>query len=279
MTLGTLNISAVSPTGKSKAFSAELLAYVLAPGHWELGQSEAEHLRPVLFAYAATQDMSKAFTANLRLGEPAVLAAASGLKASFELPRSAGHRFDCHQKAGASLVLAYLPDLFSLKPGVLDTEELAFLCLPTAAWVRREAAILANDLGSEAEEAALAAHFVAHLDHRSPLPIPNDLQFHLSLYRAALATDWCHPTSGSLGAPSPFLHAGLESIGFHPRALACSVDHNRFRAFLSAQIAQSTSLLEVYLNGETRLPSPGWLLPDSSTSPSSDRVARELRTA
>ncbi len=222
---------------KSRSFSVELLAYVLANDLWELGSGGKERCnRPVLMAYAGTEQASRAFSANLQGGRPAVVGGPSGLSSRFEIPRSAGFRYETLSRQGATLTLAYLPSVFSFQPATSKTEEMAFLCLPPTWWVDEQAEAIRPALGGQAREAAIAAYFVAYLDQRSPLPIANDLGFHLKLYRAALAEPWCQQTSGSEWSPGDLFHFGLEQAGFET-AVLCRVDRPTFAQFLRTQTA------------------------------------------
>ena len=178
-------------------------------------------------AYAGTDQGSRAFSANLRGGRPAV-AAGSSLTTRFEVPRSAGFRFDKFTREGATLTLVYLPPVFSFQPATTDAEDIAFLCLPPTWWVDEQAKAIRQTWGEDAREAAIAAYFVAYLDQRSPLPIANDLGFHLKLYRAALEEPWCQTSFGSEWSPGTLFHLGLETVGFET-ALCCKVDHPDLR--------------------------------------------------
>ena len=102
-----------------------------------------------------------------------------------EVPKSAGFRYETFSREGATLTLAYLPAVFSFQPPSADAGNIAFLCLPPTWWVEEQAQAIRPSMGPDAREAAVAAYFVAYLDQRSPLPIANDLAFHLALYRAA----------------------------------------------------------------------------------------------
>jgi hypothetical protein len=118
-------------------------------------------------------------------------------------------------------------------------------------------------MGQDAHEAAVAAYFVAYLDQRSPLPIANDLDFHLALYRAAREEPWCQQSSGSEWSPGRLFHAGLEAVGFEP-ALYCNVDHTTFGEFLKTQTAlHLPSFQETTDHGTTRIHRPRRVLPDS----------------
>lgn len=249
---------------KSRSFSVELLAYVLANDLWELGSGAKERsYRPVFIAYAGTDQGSRAFSANLRCGRPAAVTGNSSLTTRFEVPRSAGFRYDTVSREGATLTLAYLPSVFSFQPATSDSEEIAFLCLPPTWWVDEQAQAIEKSVGHDAREAAIAAYFVAYLDQRSPLPIANDLGFHLKLYRAALKEPWCQTSSGSEWDPGRFFHLGLETIGFET-ALHCRVDHQTFAQFLTNQTAlHLPSEQETTDHGTPRIYRPRRVLPDS----------------
>jgi hypothetical protein len=249
--------------GKSRSFTVELLAYVLANDLWPLGAGakERQH-RPVLLAYAGTDQASRAFSANLRAGRPAVVQDRSSLTTKFEVPKSAGFRFEAVSRAGATLTLAYLPAVFSFQPPTTDSGSIAFLCLPPTWWVEREARSIATTMGGDAHEAAVAAYFVAYLDQRSPLPIANDLSFHLALYRAAREQPWCQQSSGSEWNPGRLFHIGFEAVGFEP-ALYCNVDPATFAEFLKAQTAlHLRSEKETLHHGTTPIRRSWRLLPD-----------------
>jgi len=245
---------------KSRSFSVELLAYILANGLWELGGGAKErHHRPVFMAYAGTDQGSRAFSANLRGGRPAVVAGGS---TRFEVPRSAGFRYETCSREGAMFTLAYLPAVFSFQPPTADSGNIAFLCLTPTWWIDEQVQVIGEAMGSDAREAAIAAYFVAFLDQRSPLPIANDLAFHLELYRAALREPWCEQSSGTEWTPGRLFHVGLEAIGFES-ALYCDVDHPTFAQFLKAQTAAHLPpLQETTGHGTTPIRRPRRLLPD-----------------
>jgi len=187
---------------KSRSFSVELLAYLLANDLWELGAgSKDRHYRPVFIAYAGTDQASRAFSANLRAGRPAVVTGNSHLATKFEVPKSAGFRFETYSREGATLTLAYLPAVFSFQQPAADSGNISFLCLPPTWWVDEQAQATEEAVGKDAREAAVAAYFVALLDQRSPLPIANDLEFHLRIYRAALVDLRRSPTRDSPAKP------------------------------------------------------------------------------
>jgi hypothetical protein len=263
---------------KSRSFSVELLAYVLANDLWELGPGAKDRAyRPVLLLYAGTDQASRAFSANLRCGRPAVAAGTSSLTTRFEVPRSAGFRYDTVSREGATLTLAYLPSVFSFQPATSETEEIAFLCLPPTWWVDEEARAVEPTMEDDAREAAIAAYFVAYLDQRSPLPIANDLGFHLKLYRAALEEPWCQKSSGSEWDPGRLFHLGLETAGFET-ALHCRVDHETFAQFLKNQTAAHLPPeQETNDHGTPYLHRPRRVLPDSLHAPAQLGLFSELR--
>jgi hypothetical protein len=257
---------------KTRQFRAELLCVVAAPTLWELGSTSRDNtVRPVLLAYAASEQESRAFSANLRAGRAAAEDANRGCRLKFEIPRSAGFRFDTHTRDGATLTVAYLPPVFALQPGTGGEDAIRFLFMPPTWWVDREAATL-PEFGKDAREAALAAYFVAFLDQRSPLPIANDLRFHLELYRAARASDWCHPPQRS-GQQVEHLYAeGCATLGFEP-PLVATATHPAFSAFLAEQTAQHLPREQETTHGKARVASARRLLPDAAGAPRERRVS------
>jgi hypothetical protein len=255
---------------KTRQFRADLLTAIAAPTLWELGATNKENtLRPVLLAYAATDQESRAFTANLRAGHSAVEDSTSTrtLRLKFEVPRSAGFRFETHSREGGTLTLAYLPAAFALQPAATTTEPgaISFLCMPPTWWVDREAATLAASgllrAAEDPREAAHAAYFVAYLDQRTPLPIANDPRFHLHLYRAALASDWCH-APGTAPRQIDHLYAeGYAALGFE-RPFLVETTHAAFAAFLAEQTANHLPREEAIPHGAPRGASPRRLLSD-----------------
>lgn len=244
---------------KSRSFSVELLAYILANDLWELGSGAKDRtVRPVFMAYAGTDQGSRAFSANLRAGRTA---AAQGGGLRVEIPRSAGFRYETYSREGATLTLAYLPAVFGFQPLTANAEDITFLCLPPTWWVDEQAQAIGETLGQDAREAAIAAYFVAYLDQRSPLPIANHLGFHLKLYRAALREPWCRQSTGSEWSPGRLFHIGLEALGFEA-ALYCKVDHPTFAQFLKAQTAAHLPAeQETTDHGTTRIHRPRRVLP------------------
>lgn len=223
-----------SGTVKSRRFQATLLTYLTADKLWTLGQA-GRALRPVWITYAATHEMSRAFTANLRGGRKAK-ARRDGDEV-LELPKSAPHRWLTQRlEGGATVTTAYLGELFELDPGE-PVERIAFVLMPPRRWLERQAELLEPEFRAAALDAARAALFAAFLDRRSPLPLVHDLRFQLQLYRAALEAPWTQEPrphrygEGDLWAASPAA-CGLDE----PRLF--DVSHREFEDFLKAQTAQ-----------------------------------------
>jgi hypothetical protein len=260
---------------KTRIFRADLLTLVAAPGLVpELGSSARDNtVRPVLLAYAATEQEARAFTANLRAGRPAVHDQRGVGSFRIEIPRSAGFRYETLSAAGGTLTFAYLPGAFSIQPQTAGAGSLHFLCMPPTWWVEREAAALAG-FGSDAREAALAAYFVAYLDRRTPLPIAADLRFHIALHRAAIASGWCHESQASPYRVAHLYAEGHEALGFE-RPLLVSTTHGDFSAFLAEQTARHLPRLqEETTHGPTRIAGPRRLLPHAAGDPARHRLSR-----
>ncbi|MBW8878812.1 MAG: hypothetical protein JF614_27970 [Acidobacteria bacterium] len=247
---------------KSRTFSVELLAWVLANPMWELGSTNRENtVRPVFLAYAGSSSAARAFQANLQSGR--VAADADGGSCRFEIPRSAGFRYEPTSRGEGTLTLVYLPHLFSMQPATTDAGNLSFLCMPPTTWVDEQARAITQAMGSEAREAAMAAYFVAYLDARSALPIANDLRFHLSLFRAAKEQPWCRVPEGSVSNPGELFAEGLSGIGFEPPVM-CNVAPDIFAEFLARQTARNLpreQRYEVIQHGTTTVRRPRRVLP------------------
>jgi hypothetical protein len=248
---------------KSRTFSVELLAWVLANPMWELGSTSKENThRPVFLAFAGSSSAARSFQANLQGGRVAAEAARSYGR-QFEIPRSAGFRYETTSRGDGTLTLVYLPHVFSRQPLTTETGTLSFVCMPPTAWVDEQAAAIAPVMGLDAREAATAAYFVAYLDARSALPIANDLRFHLALFRAAKEQVWCRVSEGCETNPGDLYAEGLAGIGFEPPVL-CNVDPHIFAEFLAQQTARNLpkeQLREVITYGTPRIHRPRRVLP------------------
>jgi hypothetical protein len=212
---------------KGRTFTVHYVASIEAPKLSPPAGNGA--LRPVLLAYAGSASAVRAFTANLRAGYPAATR-----DRKYELLRSAGYRYQLSSPAGGqALVLAYLPDLFHLQPGVQDDAALRFVSAPPRWWVDRQEEVLAPEFGSRARELALAMPFVARLDARTPLTIANDPEFHRGLYRLALEEPWIETGRN----PEVLRFDGLEALGLSAPVL-CDVPKTTFATFLASATAE-----------------------------------------
>jgi hypothetical protein len=244
-------------SGKGRSFSVYALNYALANRAWlPLSRSPENRHRPAYIAYAATEQESRAFTANLRKGRPFVAKSIyGGRDAELDMPRSAGYRW-LHQRVegGVIITTALLPDLFLLDAGMLD-ERIRFIFAPPRWWVSKMAA--ARPEGpSLGRETVIATYFAAMLDRRTPQPIINDSAFHILLLRAARACPWFQPASGSRTSPGNVFvwPEGGSMPGFDELALV-DVSHADFEAFLAEQ------------TGIYAQQAPAWLLEEPEPEP------------
>lgn len=211
---------------KTRRFSAYLLGAVTADHLWDLGGGGGDVHRPVWIALATSVGETKPVISNLRAGRPAK----SGNWDRFEVPRSSAHRWITHDVPAGQVTVAYLPELFHLQLPEPFTDDLRFILAPNRSWIEQQAALLASDFGTAAEDAARGALFAAYLDRRTSLPLLRDLRFHLQVYRAALGEPW---TSRPL-AMSSTLPCDLDACHLDT-PLTCAVDAQTLVAFLTAQ--------------------------------------------
>ncbi len=218
---------------KSRCFDATLLTFLTADRLWPLGQA-GQAMRPVWITYAAPHEMGRAFTANFRGGLKAKVGPRYGTgNDTLELPKSSPHRWLTQRCDGRTTVTtAYLPELFELDPGQPE-DCIGFVFMPSRVWLESQTDALTPEFGDDAIDVARGALFAAFLDRRSPLPLVNDLRFHLQLYRAAVDASWTHEPKprGHLIAVSPDA-CGLDE----PRLV--HVTHSDFETFLKSQTAK-----------------------------------------
>lgn len=253
---------------KTRRFTADAVAYIVADDVWGVGLNSKERVvRPGLFAFVSSAQQARAFAANLRLGRPAAIdrEVGYGEPLRFELLRSAGYRFETHQVDDGVLTVAYIPELFAIQPAAVSSR-LEFLCCPPRWWLDREVAALRPAWGTNAEQAARAAYFVAYLDRRSPLPIVNDLEFHVALLNAAIVDGWAWRPDTER---KHFAMRGTEAIGL-AGGLCCVVTEEAFAQTLSDL---TLKYLETRPHGSNRIGGPRRLLPDTDAAAAQHRLA------
>lgn len=212
---------------KGRTFTVHLVASLAASGLVPPPTSGAA-IRPVLLAYAGSPSVIAAFTTNLRCGLPAQTD-----REKFELLRSFGYRYQVTSPAaGQSLAVAYLSNLFHLRPGAQDERSIRFVSAPPRWWLDEQVALLAPELGTAARDHARAMAFVARLDARSPLPIANDPRFHHALFERALAEGWTATPDDDRRLAAN----GLDALGLENPVL-CDVSQEEFADFLAAATA------------------------------------------
>ena len=239
---------------KSRRFSVTGLGFLTVDGLWELGRSQKTQ-RPVWIAYAGPVEACRAFTANFRAGRKATGESWRPL----EIPKKSPHRWVDQRRGETQVTVAYIPELFDLDPG-LPPDDITFLFAPPTWWLDEQAAALADDFGDAARDVARAALFVAFVDRRSPLPLVQDLRFHLQLYTAALEEDWTQAPNEQPGYQAHRLGlCGLDE------PLLCRVDHPTFQDFLTEQT--NAYFEEQIRHGQTRFRPDRRLLPYPEPAP------------
>jgi hypothetical protein len=267
--MDTLRVHSTKDGKKSRAFSTALVGYVGAPSFWKFGYGDAYTQRPVLLMYCGTDQEIRAFTANLRTGRKVEVIGKGGgghdtELTKLEIPKSAGFKFVVQQVGdGLQIATAFLPELWLLDPGLIDPEEIAFLCAPPTWWTDAQIALVADRMTLDesnrfGREAAVAAYVCAFIDRRSTLPMVNDLGFHLSLYRKALEGGWLMVSEPN-GEMEMYPHAGIPGL---EQVLACRISHDDFETFLR-ELAREFYAEEIE-RGKDRIPSPGGLLQNAT---------------
>ena len=155
---------------KGRSFRAELLSWIDAPGLFEAGQADTNNHRPAWMVIAASEQESRAFVANLKKGVRAEKAD-KGYSRSFDrfqLLKSAGYQTHQQRCGDAVVTTFFLPELFTVNPGMVDPYGVQFIMLPGQGWYE------AQTIPKEDAEALL---FLAYLDRRTRFPFPQDAAF------------------------------------------------------------------------------------------------------
>lgn len=223
---------------KSRAFSVRLIGWYEADPIWDLGRSADRVTRPLWISWCGTEQEVKAFSANVRTGRKIQRWTGSRQQEQIDVPKSA--RFKYVQSlgpGGTSVMTVYHPGLLHLDP-VETGEEITFLSLVPTWWVDEQAPAACDSLGCSEEsgrEAVIAALVIAYLDRRSPLPIIDDLGFHVRLFRAALEQrcllERTPEQRYSIPKSEPKTVPGIE------RAVACRATFDAFGELLREQTA------------------------------------------
>lgn len=264
--------------GKTRSFEAVLLGHVTANALWDGGVSGKAH-RPVWAQFAASDGACMPFLANIRTGRKVV----EGRSTEYEFLKSAGYHFLSHRVHGGSLITAYLPDLFRADPGMVDPGRVAFVMMPSQAWITEQSkhldfdAAIAHasklweprDLGIIAyrrwgepepdtrpefeskirELLPLASLFCLYLDRRTRCPIIPDMRFQLQVLVSALSNNLAaFPGDGyydEWGKYRPFgFRAEVDDRLGYASAIACRAFHDQIEALLATEVARYFEALE-----------------------------------
>lgn len=187
-----------SETKKGRAFSATMLNCIVANQFWPEGKiNETKVSRPVYASFAGTEAELRAFIANLRSGRKAQSANSSSYRwnhNTFEFLRSIKYRFLWQKHQEGSICTVFLPDLFIIDPGIIESDEIKFIMLPTLETIQNQVITISHPetisyyekyhKNYGPNEVALATLFSIMLSRRISLPYPADPKFFLQLYWA-----------------------------------------------------------------------------------------------
>ena len=185
---------------RGRSFTGVVLALAIASGMHEMSQ-RTDPMRPVFLALAASAQETRPLLENLRGGRKATVlgpafSASKGEKV--ELCKSAGYFWATQQTEAGDIITAHIPELFDFNPGLLETDIVKALVMPSredcAALIAGRDADVADAIahvrrvrGTEtsAETVGLAALVCRYLAQRCELPIPPNLSFAAQLFLAA----------------------------------------------------------------------------------------------
>lgn len=239
------------------------LASVEADMLWSGGRTETTNMRPVWSMFVGSDQEMRAFTANLTTGRKAEFPSQTYGRRSvdrIELLKTARYQTVWQREPEGSIVTTFLPELFNMDPGMVDTEGASFIALPTLAWLADQkiddvAAIMRHGKdflpkGVELEEDILARLvpmsflFCTYLDRRTRCPLVSDgrfyLQFLLVCLRDGLAS-WSqdrfyHHNNFGIQRSFMFTESDTENVGLAP-GIAFKATHERLEEVLAEQVS------------------------------------------
>lgn len=226
--------------GKGRSFQGVLLGYITAP-QVVTGGSWGEH-RPIWGLFAASPGEAKPFGANLRLGRKAGVG--NGSK-TMQFMAKLGYRLDMQTSEHGAVLCLYLPELFTVDPGMVNPDGVLFCLLVeragalAASWDRAAVQAHLQRLGRALDEdrLLLVPYFASYLNRYSRLPLPRDMRFYAQLL-AVLAREGGAGWPGYGTGASEIQSEGLDSLGILPPLLVnakhepladvCAVEVERF---------------------------------------------------
>jgi hypothetical protein len=254
--------------GKGRTFSATCLATVEADSLWTGGMT-GDNMRPVWAMFAGSEQELRPFIMNLKSGRKASFLKSRTYSRSkdekLEILKSSGLEVTWQREIEGSIATVYLPDLFQLNPGMVDTKGASFIVLPTVAWAREQriddvAAIVRHvrdmiPLNYEKapyltdEEVAdlvpTAFLFCSYLDFRTRCPLLSDARFYMQLLIACLQEGLASFAIGDnyyynrkeFGRHSHFRFStqGLPELGFST-PIAFTAEHAAIERVLAEQV-------------------------------------------
>ena len=260
--------------GKGRSFHAVCVSTIEADCLWEGGQTATDNIRPVWATFASSDAELRPFMANLKGGRKAQFIKGSGYysrkQERLEILRSAGYQVTWQREAEGSLATIFLPELFQLDPGMVDTKEAKFIVLPSHDWaasqkidvkpiVQHARKLLGPNkppvdrysrgttLPTDDELARmvpLAFLFCAYLDRRTRRPLYSDGRFFMQLMLACMAqgnATW--PTEETYGHEDRFgrhktfrFRQDTSEVAQVAEGVAFRASHEQIDAILSEQV-------------------------------------------
>lgn len=251
---------------KSRSSSGTFVAWVEAKMLWSLGDSD--NTRPVWALFFVRSGEAGTFVANLQAGRK--VETGERRSNTWEFLRSAGYEYAFQRYPEGIVVNVFLPELFMLTPGLLDSKFVRFVILPPTAWldeatnedeleaqvthVRRtmaEARPVISDawrpLKSDEDveyPCKLAGIFLHRLNARTRAPLIGDARFAAQILVAALDQGIATMASGNKDSRSNSRWQGKHGYSEHnideakfSAGVAVNTTHEELEKFLAEQVA------------------------------------------
>lgn len=223
-------------TGKGKkgrSFRADLLAWIDAPDMFENG-GVGNNNRPIWITVATSEQETRAFVTNFRRGERAEKVSRHSYSRStdrWQLVKSAGYQIHQQKRGDGVVSTFFLPELFTINPGMVDPDRIQFVMLPSTQWLESQ---------SVSVEDAEALLFLAYLDRRTRFPFPPEVTFARGLFDRCIELGFATRTNSRHGygyTRKRFLYTehSLENLGMRG-GVAFRANHEDFGQILAEEI-------------------------------------------
>lgn len=246
---------------KGRQFSAYWLGGIIANSLWDGGSNASDTMeRPVYCSFAGSDQELRAFTANILSGRRVIFdqtGYSRAKTAGVEIMKSGGYKTAWQREPEGSIVTFYLPQLFTLDPGMVDPETIRFIVQPSNQWLGsqtldpnptiRHLSRMGFPQSPEwiTEWLPIACLWASYLDRRTARPLIMEPRFYMQLLLRMLLDGGC-----SFGDdPTQYMRSETFGVHRHHRywysdipnihaGISTKTDHQSFEEILAEEVVR-----------------------------------------